>query len=451
MTDYTAKLSLLLKGFAQVSKDRDVTALSLDARQVEHGGVFFALQGLNAHGLEYCQQAIERQVGVVIYEQNDKAESLLPKNLDTVDFIPVKNLSQHVSEIAARFYQHPSQAMHVIAITGTNGKTTCAYLVAQLLESQKKKVAVIGTLGAGDVGHLKAFDLTTPDAVSLQAYLAYFRDNDYKYVVMEASSHALAQYRLDAVAVDVAAFTNLSQDHLDYHSTMQAYFQAKLRLFNFDDLQSVVIDTSEKKATDILKSIPAKVKVCAYRSRHENNDLCDLFGRYCLALLNHKVSFNGVALKLTYQDEEFDLNSPLLGEFNIANLLLSLQVMVALGFEMLKVLQIVNKLMPPAGRLQRVVADNVPVVIVDYAHTPDALKRALETLKAIASSRLVLVFGCGGDRDKSKRPIMAKISEALADRVILTDDNPRREKSEQIIDDVLAGYSEPNNVTVIPA
>lgn len=449
-------LAQLLEGLDILCEtyDRDaiISSIALDARQVEKEGLFLAVQGSNVHGLKYLEQAIENGVKFVVFEKNIHSDLLFEKidqNSTHIQFVPVKHLSKHVSEIAARFYNQPSKRLTIVAITGTNGKTTCAYLLAQMLEAQKKDVAIIGTLGIGRLSEITETNLTTPDAIHLQKTLAEFVSKDVSHVVMEASSHALAQHRLDAVAVDVSAFTNLSQDHLDFHGSMQNYLQSKLRLFQFESLKAAVLNASSPASKEILRVLSADIKACAFKLDADSNELCDLFGEYCLSLNSVEYSSQGAHLSVVNKNESYQVKTQLLGAFNIENLLLCLQVMQALDFELNSVLDCVPQLIPPPGRLQRVNVCGAPAVIVDYAHTPDALESVLETLNVLEHEELIAVFGCGGDRDKTKRPMMAEVAERIADRIVLTDDNPRSEKSSEIIDDVLTGIANTKKVTVI--
>ncbi|MBT8141079.1 MAG: UDP-N-acetylmuramoyl-L-alanyl-D-glutamate--2,6-diaminopimelate ligase [Gammaproteobacteria bacterium] len=442
MSAYLTTLGELLDGMHELDTGIQaikVRGLALDSRRLQRDEVFIAVQGGAAHGLDFLDSILDKQVAAIIFEPSEQ----YPENFtSTVPMIAVEGLGQKVSDIAARFYAHPSEDLGVIAITGTNGKTTCAYLLTQLLTNLEKDAAMIGTLGAGRLDEIQESGLTTPDAISVQALLAEFRDRGIEYVVMEASSHALHQNRLAAVKIDVAAFTNLSQDHLDYHADMHAYLAAKAQLFNFPSLATGVLNADDKVFRKLQSLMPAKLKTINFSLQASGSATVSASAIQSDA---RKTEFT-----LSLNNKNYFVQSPLLGEFNVANLLLVISVMTALNFDPEAIVAQIKQLSAPKGRLQRMGNLETPTVVIDYAHTPDALEKALQTLKPLSQDKLAAVFGCGGDRDKSKRPVMGMIAANLADQIYLTDDNPRTETSEDIIADIQNGIREQIEVRIIP-
>ena len=435
------KLKDLLEGL--VSYDQipniEIGNLVLDSRELQAGDLFFAIAGSKMHGLDFLQDAINAKPAIILYEPTEKH---LKVEAAGIPCIAIENLSQLVSSIAARYFAFPSKDLDITAITGTNGKTTCAYLLAQLLGSQGVDVAIIGTTGSGRLGDLKNSNLTTPDAVSLQKRLFELKAAGVQHVVMEASSHALDQDRLKAVEVKVAAFTNLTQDHLDYHQDMSTYLTAKAKLFAFDSLACAVLNVDEL-SFDILKNqTKPSVKINTYSS----------LGSSGADLIAQSVELTALQTKLLISNlgNEYEFSSKLLGQFNVANLLLALSVMQAYGYVLEDLIGAVKKLMPPSGRLECFGGLHTPKVVIDYAHTPDALEKALSTLKTISTEDLSAVFGCGGDRDKSKRAVMGAIAQQYAERIYLTDDNPRTESSIAIINEIKSGMQPSSNLQIIP-
>ena len=431
----------LLSGLvnAELIPSVEVGNLILDTRELQKGDVFIAVAGTQAHGLDYLQSALSASPALILFEPTEKYSHI---QTDGIPFIAIENLNQHVSLIAARYFNKPSAELNITAITGTNGKTTSAYLLAQLLSSQGVDVAIIGTTGSGRLHELQNSNLTTPDAINLQKKLSDLKLSGVQHVVMEASSHALDQHRLDAVEVDVAAFTNLSQDHLDYHEDMSSYLAAKAKLFAFNSLDCVVLNADESSFDVLMKIIKPSVNVITYSS--VNNSNADIIAN------NIELNSQQTKFQLTDSKSEYFFSTTLLGQFNVANLTLALSVMQAYGYALDKLTNTVENLVAPSGRLERFGGVHAPTVVIDYAHTPDALEKALNTLKTISADDLSAVFGCGGDRDKSKRALMGAIAQQYAERIYLTDDNPRTESSLNIINDIKSGMQVSSKVKVIP-
>lgn len=431
----SSTLAILLHGLVSSDPvgtsldDLVVQGLCLDSRGLNQGEVFLAVAGSNAHGLDFLEKAVAKQPAAIVYEPNVQYSNVQHSEIPV---IAVPDLHKHVSLIASRFYNEPSNDLNIIAITGTNGKTTCAYLLTQLLNATGVDAAMIGTIGSGRLNNLQASDLTTPDAINLQARLAEFKQNGISHVVMEASSHALHQHRLDAVNVDIAAFTNLTQDHLDYHHDMSEYLQAKARLFSFDSITQAVINADDSDCKRLIASIPDNVEITTYSVDGQHSD-ADLIAE------NIQIDSSITRFEVLVDGQKTGIETRLIGQFNVSNVLLVLGVVKALGYKLDVLLPEIKNLDAPTGRMQRLSKSNTPTVVIDYAHTPDALEKTLSILRSLASEDLTAVFGCGGDRDRSKRAIMGAIAERFADRIYLTDDNPRTEYSSQIINDIASG------------
>jgi len=430
----------------------EVGGLCLDSRQVQKNDLFFALGGEQVHGKEFINDAIKRGASVVLWESATPRQEL--RGDTQVPVYGVPDLKNMVGCIAERFYGEPSQAQFVIGVTGTNGKTSVTQFIAHALQ-QKAPCGVIGTLGNGVSGQLEKSGFTTPDAVTLHTLLDDLRHENVKWVVMEASSHGLDQGRVAGVAFDVAVFTNLSHEHLDYHGTMQNYGRAKRRLFETKGLKYAVINIDDEYGRQMLMSMPGAVGTVSYGfadGKGGNDLLPSLLGS------NLQLDRNGLRMHVESDWGKGDLQVPLLGEFNASNLLAALGALLASGIAFDDALQRLADVQPVPGRMQGYGGTNQqPLVVVDYAHTPDALEQVLVALRAHATVQagavtapdLWCVFGCGGDRDRSKRPLMAAAAERLADKVIVTNDNPRMENAQVIVADILQGFTRVDDVRVI--
>ena len=413
-----------------------VSGLTLDSRRVRRGDAFFALRGLHGHGIEFAASAVQRGAQVVLAE----APAVDTEPL-SVPLLWIDDLHSQVGEIAARFYDRPAEAMRVIGITGTNGKTSCVQLLAQALTFLGHRAATIGTLGAGLHGKLREGERTTPDAISVQGLLADFRDADVSHVAMEVSSHALEQDRVAAVDFELAAFTNLTRDHLDYHGSMEAYGAAKAKLFAWPGLQAAVINIDDAFGHELAAQLPADVK--SFRLSMADNADAEI------AASNIVTSGEGLAFQLRTPWGRHALNSLLLGRFNVANLLTVVACLGALGESFERIVAAVETLQPVNGRMSRLGGQHaLPLVVVDYAHTPDALEQTLTALRAHCAGRLICVFGCGGERDAGKRPVMGEIAARMADIAIVTDDNPRGEDGDAIVAQIVAGMSSARSMAV---
>jgi len=430
------KLTQLLNNFRQPELDAEITGLSLDSRAVMSGDAFFALPGANQHGLSHARQAILNGARAIIYDPQGAALTDVAL-INNVISIAIPELNCHVSAIAAEFYQHPAQRMTVIGITGTNGKTTCSQLIAQAIPN----CGVIGTMGWGEPDHLTETLNTTPDALTIQKILKQFADQGKSTVAMEVSSHGLQQGRVNAVAFKGAVFTNLSRDHLDYHGDMDSYLQAKLALFSHKTLEFAVINLDDANSLKVLNMLAANVQIWTFSTTERRIPNAEN-----LLVENISLSADGIHFDIRWREHQANAFTPLVGVFNLENVLAVLSVLLAMAVPFAEAVSRLQKLRPIPGRMEKFGEINQPRVFVDYAHSPDALEKVLKAVKG--NGRLWVVFGCGGDRDKGKRPEMGKIASILADKIIVTDDNPRNEQSATIINDILAGCQN-RNVTVI--
>jgi UDP-N-acetylmuramoyl-L-alanyl-D-glutamate--2,6-diaminopimelate ligase len=428
-------LSRLLPDVA-LTRDIDVSGLVMDSRELRRGDAFVAIAGFGTHGLAFAAQVQEQGAAAILFEPPAPAEYPAP-----ADAIAVPALRSRLGAMGDLFHGHPSQAMTMVGVTGTNGKTSTVQLLAQAWHLRGIDSGSIGTLGAGRHGQVQPTGFTTPLVLRMHALLGELRDAGVRAVAMEVSSHALDQGRVDGVHYDVAVFTNLTRDHLDYHGDMASYGAAKARLFGRAGLKAAVLNLDDAFGRTLHGSVADGLQAVGVSSR----------GQAGATLRAEALAFDnrGLAFDLVVDGQAHPVRSPLLGRFNVDNLLAVAGVLHALGDDAATIAATLSGLQPVAGRMNRLGGDGVlPLVVVDYAHTPDALAQALTSLRAHAEARLVCVFGCGGERDRGKRPQMAQIAETEADLVIVTDDNPRGEDGDAIVADILAGFAEPQAVTV---
>lgn len=404
-----------------------VESLVSDSRKIKPGDVFCAYPGEHQDGRQYIAQAIAAGAGAVLWEEEKFSWDAAWQTPNA----SVKGLRTCLGEIASKVYGEPSKKLWMIGITGTNGKTSCSHWLGQSLTALGRKTAVVGTLGNGFPGELSAAINTTPDPIHLHVQLSEYVKSGAQAVAMEVSSHGLAQGRVNGVTFDVAMLTNLSRDHLDYHGDMQSYAQAKSGLFAWPGLRCAVLNLDDEFGASLAASLDrSNVKVIGYG-----------LGEGDVVGSNLRIDANGIRMEVRTPWGNSKIESPLLGAFNAYNLLGVLAVLLVSDVKLDDAVRVLNKVSPPAGRMQRLGGVGKPLVVVDYAHTPDALEKVLQTLHDIRpqAARLICVFGCGGDRDKGKRPLMGKVASALADSVIVTSDNPRSEEPRAIIDEVVAG------------
>lgn len=427
-----SRLGELLDGVPPQLADVGVTALSLDSRKLTPGSLFVALPGSAGHGLDYLQEAVAAGCAAVAAEVDAKWSSERVAALQAeIPVIAADKLSP--GALAARFYGNPSAELTVFGYTGTNGKTTCAWLTAGALEN----CAMIGTLGNGVPGRLHQATHTTPDAITLQKMFADYLQAGISAVAMEVSSHALEQQRIDGVDIDVAVFTNISRDHLDYHASMQSYGEAKQRLFRHPGVKCAVINMDDPYGEVIAECLADGV-----RSLKVGVDADDAELR---ATQVEQIQ-QGLRMVLRCGEQQAKLESPLIGRFNVDNLLCVSGALLAAGVPLVQAVRRLSGLAGAPGRMERFGGGQQPLVVVDYAHTPDALENALRAARTHATGKLICLFGCGGDRDRGKRPMMGGIAEQFADHVILTDDNPRSEPGDEIVEQILCGMHHPARV-----
>ncbi len=444
-------LSTLLSNRVRVrpSQDPAISSISSDSRTVVPGSLFLACAGEQQHGLDFVLQVLEQGAAAILCEPGGDWPQAQIDALATeiaVPLLSMEGLSQQLSQLAGRFYGEPSHEMKVIGITGTNGKTSCSQFLAEALQASMR-CGIVGTLGSGFPGALQAGRHTTPEPVVLQSILAELRDQGAQAVAMEVSSHALQQGRVAAVRFECAVLTNLSRDHLDFHGDMAGYAAAKQRLFEQPGLRCAVLNLDDPFGWSLLERLPETVRVVAYGLSRPDRPLP---GRIKDWLWSQaiKPTRQGMHIQLESSWGAGVIDSRLLGRFNVSNLLAVLAVLLEQGVPMAQALQRLSALCRVPGRMECFGGGEQPLVVVDYAHTPDALEQAITALRPHCTGRLICLLGCGGDRDSGKRPLMGALAERLCDRVIVTDDNPRNEDGDQIVADILAGMSRPDAVQV---
>jgi UDP-N-acetylmuramoyl-L-alanyl-D-glutamate--2,6-diaminopimelate ligase len=421
--------------------------LASDSRGIFTGDVFFAFPGERADGRAYIAQAVAAGAAAVVGE----AEGFDASRHETIPVIAVPGLKQVAGEIASHYYGHPTRQMQVIGVTGTNGKTTCTQWLSHCLSSAGIKCAVIGTLGSGFPNALAPTGFTTPQAVELQRQFASLLAEGAQAVAIEVSSIGLAEHRLAGTHFKVAAFTNLTRDHLDYHGTFDAYEAAKQSLFIWPELTDVVINIDDAAGARIAHH----VRQAALPPRMWGTSLTQSSS----VLADAVVSTAGLrwkgkiaAFELFHDGIGLDVRLPALGRYNIANALTVATCMLALDVPAAVVARTLSNVPEVAGRMNALGGDATPLVVVDYAHTPDALANAITALRPVAhdrAGRLICVFGCGGDRDPGKRPEMGRIASELSDRVIVTSDNPRSEEPKKIVEQILTGITKRNGTQAL--
>ncbi|MDJ0709338.1 MAG: UDP-N-acetylmuramoyl-L-alanyl-D-glutamate--2,6-diaminopimelate ligase [Woeseiaceae bacterium] len=433
----TMTLAELLQGIVDAPAI-PVFGIGNDSRRLDEGDVFLAVQGFTSHGLDFLAEAAESDVAAIVW---DETTGTAPRDVG-IPTIAVPDLASHLGDIADRFYGQPSTELGVVGVTGTNGKTTVAWMIAQAAELLGERCGYLGTLGHG-VGELQVTEgMTTPAAIDLHARLAEFVERGASYAALEVSSHALAQGRVDGVRFDTAIFTNLTRDHLDYHTDMRDYFDTKARLFLECSPKHRIVNLDSEYGDQLAARCGEDVVTVSTNFDRVANGRPYVFVRSVVATeRGSDVSFTS-----SWGDGSFKLLLP--GEFNVANAMLVLALLLRSGVDLETAGDVISQLSAPPGRMQRVAADG-PATYVDYAHTPHALEVALRALRPHCRGKLWCVFGCGGDRDAGKRPQMGKAAEHFADRVVVTSDNPRTEDPESITRDIVAGFVRPERAAVI--
>ncbi|MDP8033466.1 UDP-N-acetylmuramoyl-L-alanyl-D-glutamate--2,6-diaminopimelate ligase [Pasteurella atlantica] len=424
--------------------------IRLDSRQVQQGDLFIALKGHQVDGRNFIPVAISQGAKLILSEAEADQQAVTfsekfaknEKDLTACPILEIPNLAKKVSQIADEFYAHPSKKLTLVGITGTNGKTTVAQILAQWHNLAGGKSAVMGTIGNGLYPDMQEAINTTGSAVEIQQYLSQFMEQKADFCAMEVSSHGLVQHRVEALDFDVAIFTNLSRDHLDYHNTMDEYKAAKFRLFNELTTQHKVINFDDEVGKKWLENLPNAIAVSC-------DPTVKITQQQWLQATNITFTQQGASIEFSSSWGNGKIDSKLIGAFNVSNLLIALASLLVLGHNLQNLIKIVPLLTGVRGRMESFSTEGYPTAIVDYAHTPDALEKALQAARLHCEGDLCCVFGCGGDRDTGKRPQMAEIAERYADKVIVTDDNPRTEDPEVITNDILKGFIKPKKVKII--
>jgi UDP-N-acetylmuramoyl-L-alanyl-D-glutamate--2,6-diaminopimelate ligase len=408
--------------------DRAVESIAYDSRRVQRNGLFVALRGEKNDGHEFTGQAIEKGASVIVAEREEKN----PR----VTCLVVENTRSALADLAATFYGQPARRLKLAAVTGTNGKTTTTFLIKHICEKAGLRCGLIGTVRYEIGERVLPAARTTPESLDLQELLAQMANASCRAAAMEVSSHALAQERIRGLEWDVAVFTNLTQDHLDYHGTMENYFESKAKLFTQLAQQQkkrepvAVVNMDDRYGEQLLDKIDKKISVITF----------GMGVRADFRASNYRMEFGGTSYQLDARGKSYLVRVPLIGRFNVANSMAALAASNALGLNLREAVLSLGKSPQVLGRLEMVPAKRQFQVFVDYAHTPDALVNVLKTLRELEPGRLITVFGCGGDRDRQKRPLMGRIADQNADYSIITSDNPRKEDPNAIISEIEKGF-----------
>lgn len=426
-----------------VLQDKAISGLTLDSRQLIGGELFIAIPGFAVDGRQYISAAIAAGAAAILVEKrvekrakketDSNGQDLIKVDDSDVPVIFISGLKDRIGFLADQFYRRPSETLNVIGVTGTNGKTTCCWFIAQMMSFLGQSCAVMGTIGKGIINkgtpELEPCLNTTSDGISLHQYMAGLVDQNVKAMAMEVSSHGLDQKRVDGVAFDIGVFTNISRDHLDYHHTLDAYAKAKSLLFADGRVKRAVINLDDDYSAMMLSACSGSTNVITFSAK---NDRADVFAE------SVQLNANGLVCHVHTPWGTGWLRTPQLGRFNLENLLAVLSAICTQGFSLEKVLPLIVELTTVPGRMQRFGGHDKPLVVVDYAHTPDALESVLGALREHGAERLTCLFGCGGDRDRGKRPLMTQAAVTGADKVVVTSDNPRSEDPASIIADAIS-------------
>lgn len=448
------RLSTLLHDMISITAqaDRDISGLELDSRKIKKNDLFCALKGTAIDGRIYITAAIERGAAAVLVDSDQLDDEVTFHQ--SIPLIPICHLKHHLGFIAARFYAHPAKQLPIIGVTGTNGKTSCTHFFAQAL---RLPCGIVGSLGNGLYGELEEVGLTTPDAATVQAQLNKFVQQGAKGVAMEVTSHGIDQGRVNGVPFEIGMFTNLTQDHLDYHGTMESYAGVKYRFLAEFPIKQLILNVDDpygkQWALELAQSRPVYAYSChghdLISSHSAVGPIQDSMGLRLIYADQVHCSFKGITANVYTPWGNGKLTVPLIGYFNLSNVLGVLTALCLYGIPFEEVLTRLRSLKPVPGRMQTISKQGMPLVVVDFSHTPDSLEKALQTLRLYTQGKLICVFGCGGDRDPDKRPKMARVAEALADQVIVTNDNPRFEPPDQIAEQIVKGFTYPERVSVI--
>ncbi|MCG3771627.1 MAG: UDP-N-acetylmuramoyl-L-alanyl-D-glutamate--2,6-diaminopimelate ligase [Nitrosomonadaceae bacterium] len=442
-------------GVEKKSDDHLITDLGVkihnlvtDSREVKPGDTFLACVGNKFDACEFIPQAISAGANAILWERHHDF-SWNPGW--QVPNLPIDGLRKKTGIIADQVYGHPTQKLWVIGVTGTNGKTSCSHWIAQAMGALGRKTAVIGTLGDGFLGALMTTTNTTPDGVQLQKRIAYFLKQNTECVAMEVSSHGIKEERISGTTFSVALFTNLTRDHLDYHKDMKEYGAVKARLFHWPGLKYAVLNMDDEFGVELAQQLEAThTKVIGYGFKELKTFDIETLKIRMLKGSNLKSSIDGLEFDVEFGSERTKFKTRVVGRFNASNLLSVMATLIASDVKLVDAVQVMQQVQPVMGRMERLGGQEQPLVVVDYAHSPDALEKVLTTLREILNkpkdqnktrtkdTKLVCVFGCGGERDRGKRPMLGKVASKLADEVIITSDNPRSENPRNIINEIAA-------------
>jgi len=440
-------LSVLMDGVTNVlaEDDREIASIQIDSRLVGGGDMFIALPGTVSHGLSYLAVVVEAGAACVVFDKEAEIEfsESLNKFKDQIVPLKVNSVLDVAGIVIDRFYDKPSSQMQVVGITGTDGKTSVSRFIAQAMNDEMKS-AVIGTTGNGLWGSVKEATHTTPDVLSLHKLMAELKDQEAALVSMEVSSHGIDQQRIAGVDIDTAVLTNVSRDHLDYHGSEENYRQVKKQLFRQKSVKNIVLNLDDVTGLELSEELGSEKEVWGYSLNNSSHGI-----KNCVYVESLEVKDTGYAVVVMTPLGKVDLYVPFFGRFNVSNVLSVLCVMLINNVDLKVAVDKIAGLKTAPGRMELFSVMGMPSVVVDYAHTPKALEMALLALSEHCTGKLWCVFGCGGDRDQGKRSLMGTVSERLSDRVILTNDNPRSEKSAEIIDQILSGFNSQKNVEVI--
>lgn len=437
-SDNAMALASLLSGICVVDPDfdREITHVCSDSRLVKAGSLFIAYKGGTSDARDYIPQAIEAGAQAILCESDSETDTTL---LNQTPIFYHAKVRENIAKIAARFYHHPSRRIQITGVTGTNGKTSVTHFIASAFASLSQPCAVMGTVGNGLPNALTPATHTTPSAIELQQQLAQWLEQGIEKVAMEVSSHALSQSRTRHVEFHTAVFTNLTREHLDYHGTMEAYGQAKAKLFQQFGLQFAVLNVDDPFSEQLKAVIDSSIKVVTYGCQNSAD----------VSAQDIAATPSGLQMTVVTPHGQAPLNVALFGRFNVYNLLASITTLICQGVDWKQAIDAHSALGGVSGRMELLQAPQKPAVIVDYAHTPDALANALSACRQHTSGKLWCVFGCGGDRDKGKRALMGEVACQYADHIIITDDNPRTEQPASIVSDIMTGVTEKDADAVI--
>ena len=403
---------------------REISGIAHDSRKVKSGTLFVAIKGQNSDGYEFISNAIEKGASAII--ANGRAT-----NITDIPVIHVLDTREALSHVSANFYGRPSENMNIVGITGTNGKTSICQLITHIIQENDMPCGSLGTLGFSTPSGIISTNFTTPESVEVQQMLNFLKSGGVNYAVMEISSHALEMHRVNDVQINVAVFTQLSQDHLDYHDNMENYFQAKLKLFTqLNEDSTAVINMDDEYGRRIIELV--KSNVITYGLNEKAN----------IHPISYELSAAGTNAHISIDGREIEISSPLVGKFNLYNILASIASAIALDIPCLEIVRSIENFSKVSGRMEIIPTYSDGTVIIDYAHTPDAYQNVLSTIRELSDNKTVFtLFGCGGDRDQSKRAIMASVAEEYSDYVFITSDNPRHENLDSIIAQICEGFT----------